>query len=254
MKPASNLPDYYARRAGEYEKIFAKPERQPDLACLRTLLPGLFVGRVVLEVACGTGYWTHVISGSATDINEYVLEIAQHKAYPKQNVEFKIADAYTLANVTGRFSAGFAGFWWSHIPKQRLSHFLDCFHSKLCPGALVVFLDNNYVEGSSTPITRRDNDGNTFQKRKLEDGAEFEVLKNFPTGTELRANVNALADDVKVTQFKYYWCLRYTLRQSLLIESKNQRKDAKTPRRKDASEKSQRDFVLKPRVARATLG
>jgi SAM-dependent methyltransferase len=216
MKHASDLPNYYARRAGEYEKIFARPERQPDLACLRTLLPGLFAGRDVLEVACGTGYWTQVLSRSATsilatDINEEVLDVARHKTYPNQNVEFKIADAYTLANVTGHFSAGFAGFWWSHIPKQRLSHFLDCFHSKLCPGASVVFLDNNYVEGSSTPIARRDGDGNTFQKRKLEDGAEFEVLKNFPAGTELCASVNAPAHDVEVTQFKYYWCLRYTL-------------------------------------------
>jgi len=217
MKPASNLPDYYARRAREYEEIFAKPERQSDLARLRTLLPGLFAGRDVLEVACGTGYWTPLISGSArsilaTDINEEVLEIARHKTYPNHNVSFQIADAYTLANVTDRFSAGFAGFWWSHIPKQRLAHFLDCFHSKLCPGALAVFLDNNYVEGSSTPIARRDRDGNTYQKRKLEDGAEFEVLKNFPAGIELRASVNGRADNVEVTQFKYYWCLRYTLR------------------------------------------
>src|SRR5437016_12793062 len=115
MKPAGNLPDYYARRAGEYEKIFAKPERQPDLAGVRTLLPGLFAGRDVLEVACGTGYWTRVISGSAksilaTDINEEVLEIARHKTYPNRNVAFQIADAYTLANGTGHFSAGLAGF------------------------------------------------------------------------------------------------------------------------------------------------
>src|SRR5438128_2670524 len=100
MIPVGNLPDYYARRAGEYEKIFAKPERQPDLACLRTLLPDLFAGHEVLEVACGTGYWTRVMSGSAksilaTDINEGVLEIARHKTYPNNNVAFQIADAYS---------------------------------------------------------------------------------------------------------------------------------------------------------------
>jgi len=217
MEPANHLREYYARRAGEYERIYAKPERQADLAGLRALLPGLFVGRDVLEVACGTGYWTQILSLSArsilaTDINEEVLEVARHKAYPQRNVQFQLADADSLATVTGRFSAGFAGFWWSHIPKPRLSHFLDCFHAKLVPGACVVFLDNNYVEGSSTPINRRDDDGNTCQKRKLEDGSEFEVLKNFPTDTELRASVSAATDDVEVIQFKYYWCLRYALR------------------------------------------
>ena len=217
MEPADNLPVYYARRAGEYEKIYAKPERQPDLAGLRELLPGLFAGCDVLELACGTGYWTQILSPSAksilaTDINREVLQVARHKVYPQRNVTFQLADAYTLATVSGRFSAGFAGFWWSHIPKQRLSDFLDCFHAKLGPGARVVFLDNNYVEGSSTRINRRDGDGNSWQKRRLEDGSEFEVLKNFPTGNELRASVRAAANDVEVIQFKYYWCLRYALR------------------------------------------
>jgi demethylmenaquinone methyltransferase/2-methoxy-6-polyprenyl-1,4-benzoquinol methylase len=217
MEPANHLPAYYARRAGEYEKIYAKPERQSNLAGLRALLPVLFAGRDVLEVACGTGYWTQVFSLSArsilaTDINEEVLEVARHKTYPRRNVTFQLADAHSLATVTGRFSAGFAGFWWSHIPKQGLSHFLNCFHAILGSGACVVFLDNNYVEGSSTPITRRDQDGNTWQKRTLEDGSEFEVLKNFPTDNELRASVSAAADDVEVIQFKYYWCLRYVLR------------------------------------------
>ncbi len=212
----TNLPDYYARRASEYDKIFAKPERQQDLVSLRTLLRKQFAGRDVLEVACGTGYWTQVIGESArsilaTDINEEVLEIAQHKTYANHNVEFKIADACTLNNVSGAFTAGLAGFWWSHLPKSRVAEFLDCFHSKLRPSALVLFLDNNYVEGSSTRIAREDSDGNTYQKRKLENGAEFEVLKNFPSEAELKDCVGNRAANVVVTKLKYYWCLRYTL-------------------------------------------
>jgi demethylmenaquinone methyltransferase/2-methoxy-6-polyprenyl-1,4-benzoquinol methylase len=216
-KPDGNLPAYYARRANEYERIYAKPERQQDLVSLSRLLPGLLAGQDVLEIACGTGYWTSLIAESArsilaTDINQDVLEIARHKDFPNQNVSFQIADAYALAGLPGRFSAGFAGFWWSHVPKQRLSGFLDGLHAKLRPGASVVFLDNNYVEGSSTPIARRDSDGNTYQKRQLENGDAFEVLKNFPSGSDLRASVNAPADQVEVTQLTYYWCLRYTLR------------------------------------------
>jgi demethylmenaquinone methyltransferase/2-methoxy-6-polyprenyl-1,4-benzoquinol methylase len=208
---------YYALRAGEYDRIYTKPERQKDLAALRALLRDTFAGHDVLEVACGTGYWTQVISESAksvlaTDINEKVLEVARSKSYSNSNVRFQIADAHTLADVACHFTAGFAGFWWSHIPRANLQAFLTAFHRKLLPGSLVVFLDNNYVEGSSTPVARRDADGNTYQKRKLENGTEFEVLKNFPTSAALRRDVSSHAADTVVAQFRHYWCLRYTLR------------------------------------------
>ena len=39
-----SLADYYARRAAEYERIYAKPERQADLAALRSRIAGLFAG------------------------------------------------------------------------------------------------------------------------------------------------------------------------------------------------------------------
>jgi len=215
--PDTDLAAYYARRADEYEKIFEKPERQEDLASLRGLLPRLLAGHRVLEVACGTGYWTQVISESvaailATDINEATLEIARRKSWPKRNVTFQIADALSLSGVSGAFTAGFAGFWWSHVPKQRLPAFLATFHGKLRPGADVVFLDNNFVAGSSTPLARRDEAGNTYQRRKLAGGGEFEVLKNFPDESELRQIVRESAANVTVTGLKYYWCLSYKLR------------------------------------------
>jgi demethylmenaquinone methyltransferase/2-methoxy-6-polyprenyl-1,4-benzoquinol methylase len=217
MNRSTDLIDYYSRRADEYDKIYAKPERQDDLAALRSLARGMFAGHDVLEVACGTGYWTQVISESAksilaTDTNQEVLEIARQKKYPGANVVFQQADAFTLDGVTGHFTAGFAGFWWSHISKTRIRPFLERFHQKLCRGALVVFMDNNYVEGSSTPVTRRDSDGNTYQKRKLENGVGFDVLKNFPTEAALRGAVSSHTGNAVVTQFTYYWCLRYTLR------------------------------------------
>ena len=111
MIPDTDLPDYYARRAGEYEKIYTKPERQADLASLRTWLREQLTGHAVLEVACGTGYWTQAICASAesivaTDINGQVLDIARHKTYTRDKVEFRIADAYTPGGLSGDFTAG----------------------------------------------------------------------------------------------------------------------------------------------------
>jgi len=115
------LLDYYARRAEEYEQIYQKPECQAKLALLKAYLVKLSAGRDVLEVACGTGYWTaHLApftrSILATDAADEVLDVARAKAYPPRQVRFEQADAYTLDAITGVFIAGFAGFWWSHVP------------------------------------------------------------------------------------------------------------------------------------------
>ena len=42
--------EYYQRRAPEYDEVYAKPERQADLAELKRLIPPLVAGRRVLEI------------------------------------------------------------------------------------------------------------------------------------------------------------------------------------------------------------
>jgi SAM-dependent methyltransferase len=207
------LEAYYARRAAEYETIFSKPERQADLARMRSDIPALFEGRRVLEIACGTGYWTPLIAARAKsvlalDYNEQTLAIARTKAYPKANVDFVQGDAYALPDWKEKFSACYAGFWWSHVPLSRLDAFLRGLHERLEPGAVVAFMDNRYVEGSSTPLSRRDAEGNTYQTRRLADGSTHEVLKNFPTPRELRERLGA---DVRVTEYEYYWIASYRI-------------------------------------------
>jgi demethylmenaquinone methyltransferase/2-methoxy-6-polyprenyl-1,4-benzoquinol methylase len=104
-----------------------------------------------------------------------------------------------------------AAFWWSHVPMARLRGFLVGFHRMLSPTARVVLIDNAYVEGSSTPISRTDESGDTYQIRKLDDGSTHEVLKNFPTESELRAAVDGTATGVQVEFLQYYWILSYVL-------------------------------------------
>jgi SAM-dependent methyltransferase len=207
---------YYARRAAEYEKIYAKPERQADLARLRAEIPAMFKDERVLEIACGTGYWTPLIAAqaesvTALDAAKETLEIARHKAYPKANVSLEQGDAYALPAWPRKFSACFAGFWWSHIPLGRLDGFLKGLAARLEPGARVVFLDNRYVEGSSTPVSRRDQQGNSFQRRVLADGSSHEVLKNFPTAQDMGARLAAVGTDVRFTEYQYYWLASYRI-------------------------------------------
>ena len=53
--PAPPMQEYYAKRAGEYERIYDKPERQGELAWLRERIPAIFRGRSVLEVTLSEG-------------------------------------------------------------------------------------------------------------------------------------------------------------------------------------------------------
>jgi SAM-dependent methyltransferase len=204
----SELADYYRNRAGEYDAVYDKPERQEDLARLRALLPPLVRGRSVLEVAAGTGYWTTALATTAasvlaTDVNEETLAIARTRSYGPGEVRFQTADAYDLGAVEGRFDAIFAGFFWSHVLRADLRRFVAGLRERLEPGGVLILADNRYVEGSNYPITRTTAEGDTYQLRQLADGRTFEVLKNFPTREEFAAGVQP--GEVEWTELTYFW-------------------------------------------------
>lgn len=207
---SAELVDYYRRRAAEYEAIYAKPERQSDLALLRNIIPERLRGARVLEIACGTGYWTELVARVAaqvvaTDLAEEPIRIAQGKHYAAPR-RFVVADAYALPEALGRFDAALAVFWWSHIPRQRIAQFVDSLSPRLEPGARVILVDNRFVEGSSSPISEIDAHGNTYQLRSLRDGAQLRVLKNFTSETELRAH---LPPSLRLELLEYYWLAEY---------------------------------------------
>jgi len=208
------LADYYAKRATEYERIYAKPERQADLAALRARIGKIFAKKTVLELACGTGYWTEVIAGramqlTALDANEEVLQIARTKSLPDGRVEFVKGDCYQPPDFGRRHDGLFAGFWWSHVPLEKLDEFLRKTTAMIKPGALIAFLDNRYVEGSSTPVSRKDAAGNSYQTRTLDDGSTHEVLKNFPSEGELIRLASRHGWGAHVDLLEHYWMLTW---------------------------------------------
>ena len=209
------MQDYYAARAPEYDRIYSKPERQDDLRQVEAWLPPIFAGASVLEVACGTGYWTQFIAPVATqvvavDAAPDTMRIAQGRP-ANRHVEFVEGDAYALTSALGArtLQGGFAGFWFSHVPRSRVREFLLGFNAALEPGATVVLLDNLYVEGSSTPMSETDAEGNTYQARRLDDGTTHRLIKNFPSEQELRAVTAGLATQVRYQTWQYYWALSY---------------------------------------------
>jgi demethylmenaquinone methyltransferase/2-methoxy-6-polyprenyl-1,4-benzoquinol methylase len=74
-----------------------------------------------------------------------------------------------------------------------------------------MLIDNLYVPGSSTPISRTDDASDTYQLRTLDSGETFEVLKNFPTEELLRAEAAGFATRVEFHRLDYYWLFTYEL-------------------------------------------
>ena len=131
----TDIVSYYKDRALEYEKIYSKPERQEDLKIATGILHEIFAGKQVLEIACGTGYWTEKIAEKAssvlaTDINETVIDVAKKKGLSAEHVSFEIADIYNFP-AHDKFESLFGGFIWSHVLLQDLDK-LDI-PSKLTP-------------------------------------------------------------------------------------------------------------------------
>jgi demethylmenaquinone methyltransferase/2-methoxy-6-polyprenyl-1,4-benzoquinol methylase len=204
---------YYAARAPYYDDVYDKPERRADIGFLKSWLPETFAGRSVLEIACGTGYWTQHIAPAAasmvaTDGVQEPLEIARSRPGTSE-VRFLLSDAYALPEDLGHFDAAFAGLWLSHVPKQKRAEFVASLHRHLNPGAKVVLLDNSETQCRDLPVTAHDEHGNTYQDRQLRDGSAHRVLKNFPTENELRTMIEGHGRNPVYHQLEHFWLFNY---------------------------------------------
>ena len=209
----TDLIGYYHDRAKEYDKVYLNPAEQTDLQTATQLFQTLFYQKMVLEIACGTAYWTDRIAKTAAavdaiDANKQMIEIAKGKI-GADNVVFHVADMYAFVPEK-KYSGLFGGFIWSHIPLQDLEQFIDTLQNWLMPDSILVFIDSNYVENTyhdKKNIAQTDEYGNTYQMRMLESGESYLVLKNFPTHDFLLQKLSRIATEIECIDLTHYWIL-----------------------------------------------
>lgn len=209
-----DMKTYYKDRAKVYDQsmYFKKPERNKEIKEMGKLQRKLFENKVVIEAACGPGYWTKIISKVAkkifaTDAINEVLNEARMKKYSCP-VEFTAADAFDLPFKKESFDAGLANFWISHILKKDLKGFLNEFHNLLKPGSKLFFCDNVNGQGTSGKFVKIAND--TFRIRELNDN-QYKVIKNYYTKKELIELFSPYARNSKVNVVigKWAWWAWY---------------------------------------------
>jgi len=207
----SEMLEYYRSRAPLMQYAGLAPETERVLSSYAEYFSGALAERDVLEVACGTGFWTQKLARRArsivaTDAAPEMLAIARSRQFERTNVELVLDDAYSLGKVRDGFDGGFHFQWISHVPRARLREFLAGFHAKLSRAAVVVFGDNK-EQG-----TQPDSDGNLYQDRTLPDGSHHRVIKNWLQPDELRALLEPHAAVIQFEEFDRDWFVCYELR------------------------------------------
>lgn len=217
MQLAREVAEYYDSLAKGYHRRFGydKVNTAKGFIKIRDLISDTFTGRDILEIACGTGYWTSIVaqvakSVLATDMNSSMLTEAKNNLSCYSNISYSEADAYSLKNVTSLFSGAISVLWWCHMPIKNIPSFLTTLHSKLKSGARVIHVCQ--LEDSDSENHKKDENGDTIALRKTEEQV-YRIVKNIPTEHYLREMLGSVAHDVRYLRYpdSGLWSIAYTL-------------------------------------------
>jgi len=206
------MEEYYNRRAPEYEQIYYRdvPGRQQELAGEADRVRVLAQGKRVLEIACGTGYWTRIMAESAKSIDAFdlapeMIRQAKLKEYTCP-VTFAVADMKALPVASESYDLVALGFWYSHQPRQELDSLYDILTRPLKPGGKIWMIDNNPPAESDTgDHVEYDEHGNNFRYRWLDNGERHTILKNYFTRDELTQLLAPRFAIYSLIHNTYYW-------------------------------------------------
>ena len=208
---------YYAQLGEALEDKYLEPDMDEDIDDMSIHLGNVLAGHKVLELGCGTGFWTEVAAESAesvlaVDINPSLIEIARERPMTEGKVTFRVADALDLPEDIGSFTAVLVSFLWSHLNKKEQEQLLATLKKRLAKDTLLVILDDAFVEGFSETIARTDPDGTTYQILSTPEGERFEVAKSYQSDSALRKRLGTTVKEIKIERIEFFWILTCRLK------------------------------------------
>ncbi|HJN45859.1 MAG: SAM-dependent methyltransferase [Acidobacteria bacterium] len=205
---------YYRQRAPEYDEWYYRRghfDHGPDhtrlwheeYGLVRDRLDALKPSGRMLELACGTGLWTEQLArynGTLTAIDASPEVLALNRARVRSvDVRYQPCDIFRW-EPDQTYDFVFFGFWISHVPPSRFAAFWDRLRTALAPDGTVFFVDNRHHADASAP-NHGANLRRTTQRRVLNDGRTFEIVKVFndPEGLTARLELIGWRGDLRTT-------------------------------------------------------
>ncbi len=210
--------DYYRARAAEYEDWWHRRGRyargeETDarwfaaVAQAREALERFAPSGRVLELACGTGLWTERLAPraerlTALDSSAEALAIARAKV-DGAHVEWVQADVFAW-EPEERYDVCFFGFWLSHVPGELIGPFWAKAARALAPAGRVFLVDSALNVHASARDHDRPQAGEQRERRRLDDGREFRIVKHWFDAPSLQRTIESLGWRARIEANEFF--------------------------------------------------
>jgi demethylmenaquinone methyltransferase/2-methoxy-6-polyprenyl-1,4-benzoquinol methylase len=210
---------YYRDRAPEYDEWWLRRgryDRGPELngrwfaeaEQVYAALDDIRMGGDVLELAPGSGTWTERLlrtASSVTAVDASPEMLALNRARLRDDrVSYVLADLFEWRPPRWYDGALF-GFWLSHVPLERLPGFLATVAAALKPDGKLFFVDSRREDTGTAADHTLPEQGSQTMVRRLNDGREYSIVKNFHNPEELAARLARAGLDVRVRETPTYF-------------------------------------------------
>lgn len=207
---------YYEERAAEYDHWWERRGRydwgdeintlwRSEIAAVRKVFDGLPLDGEVLELAPGTGYWTELLAAKASrvtalDGSAAMIDVNRARLGDlAAKVEYRQVDLFDWTP-SRRWDGLVFCYWISHVPRGRLRRFFETCRDALRDGGTMFFLDGRPIVASTAVDQTLPDRGTEVIVRRLNDGREFRVVKNFYEPGELVETAEAARFSLEVSK------------------------------------------------------